>query len=85
MAAAGLSSLGFLYINQSLPAAHRLKALMIGIGISGMAPPARPDIMPGPAADRRLAWRGYRIFELGLVLVCSGGDLQASSCRRHSG
>lgn len=68
MAAAGLSSLGFLYIVQSLPAAHRLKALMIGIGISGVAPPLARIIMP----DLLLIddWRGFYIFELGLVLVC---------------
>jgi len=68
MAAAGLSSLGFLYIIQALPAAHRLKALMLGIGISGLAPPLARIIMP----DLLLIddWRGFYIFELGLVLVC---------------
>lgn len=68
MAAAGLSSLGFLYIVQALPAAHRMKALMLGIGISGLAPPIARIIMP----DLLLIddWRGFYIFELGLVLVC---------------
>lgn len=68
MAAAGLSSLGFLYMIQALPAPHRLKALMIGIGISSFAPPIARIIMP----DLLLIddWRGFYIFELGLVLVC---------------
>ncbi len=68
MAAAGLSSLGFLYMIQALPAPHRLKALMIGIGVSGLAPPLARIIMP----DLLLIddWRGFYVFELGLVLVC---------------
>lgn len=68
MAAAGLSSLGFLYMIQALPAPHRLKALMIGIGVSSLAPPIARIIMP----DLLLIddWRGFYIFELGLVLVC---------------
>ncbi len=68
MAAAGLSSLGFLYIIQALPAQHRLKALMLGIGVSGLAPPLARVIMP----DLLLIddWRGFYVFELGMVLVC---------------
>lgn len=68
MAAAGLSSLGILYLIQAFPAAHRMKALMIGIGLSSLAPPIARLIMP----DLLLIddWRGFYIFELGLVLIC---------------
>lgn len=46
MAAAGLSSLGFLYMIQAFPAQHRLKGLVIGIGLSSFAVPIARLIMP---------------------------------------
>ena len=70
MAGAGLSSLGFLYIIQAFPAAHRLKGLIIGIGLASFAVPISRLVMPGllQLGD----WRAFYLFELGLCLVAWG-------------
>lgn len=67
MAAAGMSTLGILYIIQAFPAQHRLKGIIIGVGLSSLAIPlARLGI--GPLLDHDL-WRAVYMFDLGLVLV----------------
>lgn len=70
MAGAGLSSLGFLYLLQAFPAAHRLKGLVIGIGLTGLATPVARLIMPGllQLGD----WRAFYLYELGMCLVAWG-------------
>lgn len=70
MAGAGLSSLGFLYIIQAFPAAHRLKGLIIGIGLTSFAVPIARLIMPGllQLGD----WRAFYLYELGMCLIAWG-------------
>ncbi len=67
MASAGLSSLGFLYLIQAFPAAHRLKGLIIGIGLASFAVPISRLVMP-TLLDLD-GWPGFYVFELGLALV----------------
>lgn len=67
MAAAGMSTLGILYILQAFPAQHRLKGIIIGVGLSSLAIPlARLGVMRLLDLDQ---WRAFYMFELGLVLV----------------
>jgi len=67
IAAAGMSTLGILYIIQAFPAQHRLKGIIIGVGLSSLAIPlARLGV--GYLLDRDL-WRAVYMFDLGLVLV----------------
>nr|WP_313633785.1 MFS transporter [Brevundimonas naejangsanensis] len=67
MAAAGMSTLGILYIIQAFPAQHRLKGIIIGVGLSSLAIPlARLGVMRLLDLDQ---WRAFYMFELGLVLV----------------
>ena len=67
MAAAGMSTLGILYIIQAFPAQHRLKGIIIGVGMSSLAIPlARLGV--GHLLDHDL-WRAVYMFDLGLVLV----------------
>ncbi|MEG1030013.1 MAG: MFS transporter, partial [Brevundimonas sp.] len=67
MAAAGMSTLGILYIIQAFPAQHRLKGIIIGVGLSSLAIPlARLGV--GYLLDRDL-WRAVYMFDLGLVLI----------------
>jgi MFS family permease len=64
---AGMSSLGFLYLIQGFPAAHRLKGLVIGIGLSSFALP-----IARIASSRLLdltGWEGLYLAELGLALL----------------
>ncbi|QYC09007.1 MFS transporter [Brevundimonas nasdae] len=70
MAGAGLSSLGFLYLIQAFPAAHRLKGLIIGIGLTSFAVPIARLIMPGllQLGD----WRAFYLYELGMCLIAWG-------------
>ena len=67
MAATGLSSLGFLYLIQAFPAAHRLKGLIIGIGLSSFAVPTARLIMP--TLLQLGDWRGFYLFELGMAII----------------
>lgn len=67
IAAAGMSTLGILYIIQAFPAQHRLKGIIIGVGLSSLAIPlARLGV--GHLLDRDL-WRAVYMFDLGLVLI----------------
>ncbi|CAN5117158.1 MFS transporter [soil metagenome] len=64
---AGMSSLGFLYIIQAFPAAHRLKGLIIGIGLSSFALPIA-RITSSHLLDIA-EWQGLYLSELGLALM----------------
>ncbi len=65
--AAGMSSLGILYMIQVFPAAHRLKGVVLGIGLTSFtAPLAR--IFANPLIDMS-GWRGIYLFEAGLALL----------------
>lgn len=67
MAAAGMSTLGILYILQAFPAQHRLKGIIIGVGLSSLAIPlARLGVTHLLDLDQ---WRTFYMFELGLVMV----------------
>jgi MFS family permease len=67
IAAAGISTLGILYIIQAFPAQHRLKGIIIGVGLSSLAIPlARLGV--GHLLDHDL-WRAVYMFDLGLVLI----------------
>ncbi|RYF91734.1 MAG: MFS transporter [Caulobacteraceae bacterium] len=65
-----LTSMGILYMLQAFPAAHRIKAIIIGMGLSTLAIPlARlfsSDLI------QVAEWRGLHIFELGLALLSLG-------------
>lgn len=67
MSSAALSSLGILYMIQAFPAAHRMKALAIGIGIPSLAIPA-VRLFSTSLIDRSY-WQGFDLFELGLSLL----------------
>ena len=67
MAAVGLSTLGFLYMIQAFPAQHRLKGLVIGIGLSSFAVPIARLIMPSLLEMND--WRAFYTFELGMALL----------------
>lgn len=68
-----LSSLGIYYMIQAFPAKHRLKALVVGIGLSQLSIPlARifsTDLL------QMGEWRGLYTFELGLALLSLAGVL----------
>ncbi|WP_421739027.1 MFS transporter [Caulobacter sp.] len=65
--AAGMSSLGILYMMQVFPPAHRLKGLIIGIGLASFpAPMAR--IFANPLVELA-GWQGVYLFEAGLALL----------------
>lgn len=70
---AALSSLGIYYMIQAFPAKHRLKALVVGIGLSQLSIPlARifsTDLL------QMGEWRGLYTFELGLALLSLAGVL----------
>lgn len=67
IAAAGMSTLGILYIIRAFPAQHRLKGIIIGVGLSSLAIPlARLGV--GYLLDRDL-WRAVYMFDVGLVLI----------------
>lgn len=67
MAAAALTSLGFLYTLQAFPAAHRLKGLVLAIGASSLAMPA-VRLFSNHLVELS-DWRGFHAFELGLSLL----------------
>lgn len=70
MAGAALSSLGFLYLLQAFPAAHRLKGLMIGIGLTSFAMPIARLVMP--TLLQLGDWRAFYLYELGMCLIAWG-------------
>lgn len=67
MAAAALTSLGFLYTIQAFPAAHRLKGLILAIGASSLALPA-VRLFSNHLVELS-EWQGFHAFELGLSLL----------------
>lgn len=71
IAGAGMSTLGFLYIIQAFPAAHRLKGLIIGIGLSSFALPIA-RITSSHLIDVG-GWEGLYLSELGLALLSLAG------------
>lgn len=64
---AGMSTLGILYLLQAFPAAHRLKGIVIGIGLSSFSIPAA-RIFSGNLIDIG-DWRSIHVLELGLALL----------------
>ena len=67
MAAAGMSTLGVLYIIQAFPAQHRLKGIIIAVGLSSLAIPLS-RLGVGHLLDHN-QWRAVYMFDLGLVLI----------------
>jgi MFS family permease len=67
MCGAGLSSLGILYLIQAFPAAHRLKGLVIGIGLASFTAPVARIV--GTDLFDIDGWRSYHLMELGLALA----------------
>lgn len=70
IAAAALSTLGLYYMMQAFPAAHRLRGLVIGIGVSQLALPLA-RIFSAELLEFG-EWRGLYLFELGLALLAMG-------------
>ncbi len=68
--ASALTTLCFMYIMQSLPAAARLSGMIIGFGASQIALPLARTISPLLLADGRI--EALFLFELGLTLMCLG-------------
>lgn len=67
IAASGLSTLALYYIIQSMPAAHRLKALVLGIGVPQLATPLARVFTSGMLEAGN--WKTLYLFELGLALL----------------
>jgi MFS family permease len=67
MCGAGLSTLGILYLVQAFPAAHRLKGLVIGIGLSSFTAPVARIV--GTDLFDIDGWHGFHLMELGLALA----------------
>lgn len=68
IAAAPLSTLGLYYCIQAAPAAHRIKAIVLALGMGQIATPLA-RLVPSDllAID---AWAGLNLFELGLATSC---------------
>lgn len=73
VASSCMTSLGLLYLIQAFPAAHRLKALVLGFGLPSLAIPLARLI----SVDllQIAEWRGLHLFELGLAMACLGAVL----------
>jgi len=67
IAGAGMSTLGFLYLIQAFPAAHRLKGLIIGIGLASFALPVAR--LTSTHLLDVAGWEGLYLSELGLALL----------------
>jgi MFS family permease len=70
MSGAALSSLGLYYILQAFPAKHRMKGLVLALGITQIATPLA-YIMPTTLLEVS-EWRGLYMFEFGLALTALG-------------
>ncbi len=68
VAASALSTLGLLYMVQSMPAAHRLKGIVLGIGVPQLATPLA-RLFSSDLLELG-QWRALYIFELGLSILC---------------
>ena len=73
IAGAALTTLGLYYVMQAFPAAHRIRGLVIGIGVSQLALPLA-RIFSAELLEFG-EWRGLYLFELGLALVALGAVL----------
>lgn len=67
IAASGLSTLALYYMIQALPAAHRLKAIVLGIGVPQLATPLARTFTSGMLEAGN--WKTLYLFELGLALL----------------
>lgn len=65
-----LTSMGILYMIQAFPAAHRIRAVIIGMGLSSLAIPLARVFSSDLVQIAE--WRGLHIFELGLALMSLG-------------
>ncbi len=70
MTGAALTSLGLYYTLQAFPAAHRMKGLVVALGLSSLALPLA-RLLPASVLEYS-EWRGLSMFELGLTLVALG-------------
>ncbi len=70
IAGAALSTLGLYYMMQAFPAAHRLRGLVVGIGVAQLALPLA-RIFSAELLEFG-EWRGLYLFELGLALLSLG-------------
>jgi MFS family permease len=68
IAASALSTLGLLYIVQSMPAVHRLRGIVLGVSIPQLATPLA-RLFSSDLLELG-QWRALYIFELGLSLLC---------------
>lgn len=73
IAGAALSTLGLYYTMQAFPAAHRLRGLVVGIGVAQLALPLA-RIFSAELLEFG-EWRGLYLFELGLALLSLAGVL----------
>jgi MFS family permease len=70
MSGAALSSLGLYYMLQAFPAKHRMKGLVLALGITQVATPLAYTM---PTTLLEVAeWRGLYMFEFGLALTALG-------------
>ncbi|AQV98271.1 MFS transporter [Cupriavidus necator] len=67
LAASGLSTLGLYYFIQSLPAAHRVRAVVLGISVPQLATPLARTFSTGMLEAGN--WRTLYLFELGMALL----------------
>lgn len=67
IAAAPLSTLCMFYMIQAFPAAHRMRAIVISLGVTQLATPIARLISTDLLATD--AWSGLYLFELGLALT----------------
>jgi MFS family permease len=70
-AGSALSSLGFIYILQSMPQPHRTKAMVLALAMPSLAIPLVRLFSP-VLLDLSL-WHGLYVFQLGLALWCFAG------------
>ncbi len=68
IAAAPLSTLGLYYFIQAAPAVHRIKAIVLALGVGQLATPLA-RLIPADLLGID-AWNGLNMFELGLAIIC---------------
>lgn len=67
IAASGLSTLALFYMIQSMPAVHRLKGIVLGIGVPQLATPLARTFTSGMLETGE--WKSLYLFELGMALL----------------